>query len=310
MSKLIAIGEALIDFIPSKTGRLKEVPSFTRCPGGAPANVAAAVAKLGAESMLITKLGADGFGDFLADEIQAAGIDCRGVLRTAEAKTGLAFVSHSEDMDSEYLFYRGPSADMLLAPEDVCESWFEAGDILHFCSVSLLDAPCRRAHDRAIEIAREKGCLISFDVNLRPPLWDDLDELKRVVHRYAPKADIVKAGADELVFLGGVEAPHLLTTKGKDGAEYLGGGLHVCADGFDAPLVDTTGAGDTFMGAFLAHCVRGEMDWAANETVCAEILRFCNATAAIVVGRAGALGAMPTQAEVLTFLAKYDRPSK
>jgi len=305
MAKLIVIGEALIDFIPCQNGSLAQVKAFEKCPGGAPANVSAAAAKLGAESMLITKLGKDGFGDFLADEIQKAGIDCRAILRTDEANTGLAFVSDSGSSDVEYLFYRAPAADMLLSAEDIREEWFEPGDILHFCSVALVDAPCRGAHDRAIEIARAKDCIISFDVNLRPPLWKDLNDLKEVVLRYIPKADIVKVNDDELAFLGEIQAPHLLVTLGKDGARYLGGGTDTQVNGFDVPIVNTTGAGDTFIGTFLAHCTHG-LDFLKNETQRADVLRFCNAAAAIMVGRAGALGVMPSKADVQEFLKVYD----
>jgi len=304
MAKLIVIGEALIDFIPDSKGSLAQVRSFEKCPGGGPANVGAAASKFGVESMIITMLGQDGFGDYLAKEIRKAGIDDRAVLRTNEANTGLAFVSDSDNADVEYLFYRNPAADMLLSAEDIREDWFEPGDILHFCSVDLVDAPCRGAHDRAIEIARAKGCLISFDVNLRPPLWEDLNELKEVVLRYIPKADIVKVNDEELAFLGKVEAPHLLITLGREGAQYLGGGLDVHAEGFDVPLVNTTGAGDTFIGTFLAHCIQGR-DFLGSEAQCADVLRFCNAAAAIVVGRPGALGAMPTRDEVREFLEAH-----
>jgi len=301
VAKLIVIGEALIDFIPCQKGSLAQTISFEKCPGGAPANVGAAASKFGVISMLITKLGKDGFGDFLAAEIQKAGIDGRAVLRTDEANTGLAFVSDSDNADVEYLFYRSPSADMLLCPEDICEDWFEPGDILHFCSVSLVDAPCRSAHDRAVEIARAKGCTISFDVNLRPPLWKDISELKEIVLRYIPKADIVKVNDEELAFLGEIQAPHMLVTLGKDGARYLGNDLDVCIDGFDVPVVNTTGAGDTFIGTFLAHCIQ-EPDFLKNETQCTDVLRICNAAAAIMVGRQGALGVMPSKAEVQEFL--------
>ena len=305
MAKIIVIGEALIDFIPCQKGSLAHVKAFEKCPGGAPANVGAAAAKFGVESMLITKLGKDGFGDFLAEEIQKAGIDSRAILRTDEANTGLAFVSDSNNSDVEYLFYRAPAADMLLSADDICEEWFEPGDILHFCSVALVDAPCRGAHDRAIEIARAKGCTISFDVNLRPPLWKDLDELKEVVLRYIPKADIVKVNDEELTFLGEIQAPHLLVTLGKDGARYLGNGFDMQVNGFDVPVVNTTGEGDTFIGTFLAHCIHG-LDFLETESKCADVLRFCNAAAAIMVGRAGALGVMPSKADIQEFLKVYD----
>ncbi|MCL2391438.1 MAG: carbohydrate kinase [Oscillospiraceae bacterium] len=302
MAKLIVIGEALIDFLPCSKGSLSQTRAFEKSPGGAPANVAAAASKFGIESMLITKLGNDGFGDFLAEAIQKEGIDCRAVLRTDEANTGLAFVSDSGNSDVEYLFYRAPAADMLLSAEDICAQWFGQGDILHFCSISLVDAPCRGAHDRAIEIARERGCLISFDVNLRPPLWHDINDLKEVVLRYIPKADIIKASDDELAFLGEIKAPHLLVTLGKNGARYIGNGLDVHVNGFDVSVVNTTGAGDAFIGTFLAHCVSG-LNFLESAAQCADVLRFCNAAAGIVVGQPGALQVMPTKAQVQEFLS-------
>ena len=305
MAKLIVIGEALIDFIPCSKGSLSQVVSFEKCPGGGPANVGSAAAKSGAQSMLIAMLGNDGFGDFLAEKIAGAGIDSRALLRTDKAKTGLAFVSDNDGSDVEYLFYRDPAADMLLSAEDIREEWFEPGDILHFCSVTLVDAPCRGAHDRAIEIARAKGCLISFDVNLRPPLWKDLGELKEVVQRYIPKADIVKVNDEELAFLGEIRTPHLLITLGKDGARYLGGGLDVSVPCYDAPVINTTGAGDCFIGNFLAHCLSG-LDFLKDPAQVADVLRFCNAAASIVVGRPGALEVMPTRAEIEQFLRAHD----
>ncbi|MCL2366449.1 MAG: carbohydrate kinase [Oscillospiraceae bacterium] len=310
MAKLIVIGEALIDFLPCSKGNLAQTNSFKKCPGGAPANVAAAASKFGIESMLVTKLGMDGFGDFLTSKIEKAGINSCAILRTDEANTGLAFVSDSDHSDVEYLFYRAPAADMLLCAEDICEDWFKPGDILHFCSIALVDAPCRGAHDRAIEIARAKGCVISFDVNLRPPLWKDLNGLKEVVLRYIPKADIVKANEEELAFLGDIKAQHLLITLGKEGAQYLGNGLDVRVNGFDVPVVNTTGAGDTFIGTFLAYCAQQGLDFLKSEAQCAQVLRFCNAAAAIVVGRPGALEVMPTQHEVQEFLKIHGASSK
>jgi len=294
MGKVICIGEALIDFMPSQSGRLQAVTSFEKCPGGAPANVAACVARLGIPSVVLTMLGRDPFGDFLVESMAAAGIDISRIARTSEANTALAFVSHSDDGDRDFLFYRNPSADMLLSPGNVPEDCFEAGDILHFCSVDLVDAPCRRAHDRAIEIAKKKGCTISFDVNLRFPLWNDAQELKETVLRYIPFADIVKVSDEELEFLGPISAPHLIVTKGKNGA---------CLDdvfvqGFDTPAVDTTGAGDAFIGSFLAQLQQGK-------PLSPELLRYCHAVSSVVVAQKGAIAVMPTPAQVDEFLAVH-----
>ncbi len=306
MPKLIAIGETLIDFMPSQKGRLCEVESFTRCPGGAPANVAACAAQLGAHAMVSTMLGADPFGEYLFDCLGRAGIDMRGVMRTAQANTALAFVSHNEEGDRDFLFYRSPSADMLLSPEDIDPSWFSPGDILHFCSVALVDGPCRRAHDRAIELARANGCRISFDVNLRPPLWPDPDELRRVVLDYIPHADIVKAGEDELDFLGRVSAPVLIITRGKGAATWRSAHCDKTVSGFDTPAVDTTGAGDAFIGALLSQLLLGGLNpLTLGEVEAAPLLTYAHAVSSLVVSRRGGINAMPTPDRVADFLSAH-----
>lgn len=171
--KLIAIGEALIDFIPDKTGcKFSEVTAFSPKVGGAPANVCGAFTKLGGSSALITQLGDDPFGHKIADELAFYGIDTSTVSFTDKASTALAFVSLENDGNRTFSFYRKPSADMLLAPQQLKGEWFENGYALHFCSVSLGDFPMKDAHLRAIELARKKEMLISFDPNLRFPLWN------------------------------------------------------------------------------------------------------------------------------------------
>ena len=152
MKKVISIGEALIDFIPQQKGvALKDVEGFLRVPGGAPLNVAAAVAKLGGKSQILTKLGVDGFGDAILEEVMPLGVDVTRIKRTKEANTALAFVSLKEDGERDFSFYRNPSADMLLSEDEIHEEDFENGSILHFCSVSLIDAPIKQAHKKAIE---------------------------------------------------------------------------------------------------------------------------------------------------------------
>ena len=154
MKKVISIGEALIDFIPHEKGvALKDVSNFFRVAGGAPLNVAAAVAKLGGKAQMLTKLGVDGFGDHILEEVSPLGVDVSKVLRTKEANTALAFVSLKEDGERDFSFYRNPSADMLLNAEEIEEEVFAQGGILHFCSVSLIDAPIKEAHRKAIEFA-------------------------------------------------------------------------------------------------------------------------------------------------------------
>ena len=189
MKRLLAIGEALIDFIPEETGKeLKNVKGFQPAVGGAPANVCGAYVKLGGEAAMITQLGDDPFGDKIVDEFVSCGIGCQYVKRTKEANTSLAFVALKGDGNREFSFYRKPGADMLLKAEDVKEEWFEDAFALHFCSVSLGDFPMKEAHKKAVEYAVKKGALISFDPNLRLQLWEDREKLRQAVLEFAPLA--------------------------------------------------------------------------------------------------------------------------
>ncbi|MDU3724442.1 MAG: carbohydrate kinase, partial [Clostridium celatum] len=205
MKKVISIGEALIDFIPHEKGvALKDVSNFLRVAGGAPLNVAAAVSKLGGKSVMLTKLGVDGFGDHILEEVKPLGVDVSNVLRTKEANTALAFVSLKEDGERDFSFYRNPSADMLLNASEIKEEVFLEGGILHFCSVSLIDAPIKDAHRRAIELAKKNNCLISFDPNVRLPLWETPEACKEAILEFLPFANIVKISDEELEFITGI----------------------------------------------------------------------------------------------------------
>ncbi len=265
MRDFIAIGEALIDMIPCEKGVcLKEVRSFERMCGGAPTNVACAYAMLGGKSRVLTMLGRDAFGDFLVDTMQARGIDTSLVLRTDKANTALAFVSLDKNGNRDFSFYRNPSADMLLESADLQEEWFDR-NILHFCSVDLVDCPMREAHKKAIEITKKKGGIVSFDPNLRFPLWKDHDELKKTVLDFCRYADIVKVSDDEIKFLADTDEPDkaaaffrsfgakiVFVTLGKDGAIIYAGDKKYAFAGYPTEAVDTTGAGDIFIGTALA----------------------------------------------------------
>lgn len=318
MKKVIAIGEALIDFIPHEKGRaLNDVENFLRVPGGAPLNVAAAVAKLGGKSQMLTKLGQDGFGDAILNEVKPLGVDVSRISRTNEANTALAFVSLREDGERDFSFYRNPSADMLLSAEEICVEDFNEKDILHFCSVSLIDAPIKEAHRRAIEIAKEKGCLISFDPNVRLPLWKNPEDCRKAILEFLPLSNIVKISDEELEFITGIKdekeaLDFLLTgdvkviiyTKGTNGAEFITKERKVFSPSFKVEAQDTTGAGDSFIGSFLYQVAEGDntLESLVNlpEEKVKEILTFSNATAALTVCKRGAIGALPTKEEVLT----------
>ena len=317
MKKVIAIGEALIDFIPHEKGKaLNDVENFLRVPGGAPLNVAAAVAKLGGKSQMLTKLGQDGFGDAILNEVKPLGVDVSRISRTNEANTALAFVSLREDGERDFSFYRNPSADMLLSAEEICVEDFNEKDILHFCSVSLIDAPIKEAHRRAIEIAKEKGCLISFDPNVRLPLWKNPEDCRKAILEFLPLSNIVKISDEELEFITGIKdekeaLDFLLTgdvkviiyTKGTNGAEFITKERVIFSPSFKVLAQDTTGAGDSFIGSLLYQVAESEYSLEQlvdlSEEKVQEILTFSNATAALTVCKKGAIGALPLKEEVL-----------
>ena len=322
MKKVIAIGEALIDFIPHEKGRaLNDVENFLRVPGGAPLNVAAAVAKLGGKSQMLTKLGQDGFGDAILNEVKPLGVDVSRISRTNEANTALAFVSLREDGERDFSFYRNPSADMLLSAEEICSEDFNERDILHFCSVSLIDAPIKEAHRRAIEIAKEKGCLISFDPNVRLPLWKNPEDCRKAILEFLPLSNIVKISDEELEFITGIKdekeaLDFLLTgdvkviiyTKGTNGAEFITKERVIFSPSFKVSAQDTTGAGDSFIGSLLYQVAEGEYSLeelvTLSEEKVQEILTFSNATAALTVCKKGAIGALPLKEEVLAKISE------
>lgn len=307
MAKLISIGEALIDFMADEKG------AFIKSPGGAPANVAACVARLGGKSQLITKLGEDIFGDFLYNVISNAGIDSKSIFRTNKYNTGLAFVSHKQNGERKFMFYRDPSADMMLNEDEICEEWFEKGDILHFCSVDLIDAPVRKAHDIAIEYARKNEGIICFDPNVRLPLWKDHDDYKRIINKYIECANILKISNDEIEFITGIKDEEtalkllldkvnmLIYTKGSEGAVVLTNEYTLSHNGFKVKAIDTTGAGDSFIGSFLYKLLDNKIDILEGtiEEDIASILEFSNKVAAFVVSKKGTINIMPSLKEIV-----------
>lgn len=322
MKKVISIGEALIDFIPKEKGvALKAVQNFFRVPGGAPLNVAASVSKLGGKSQILTKLGIDAFGDTILEEVEPLGVDISKVKRTNKANTALAFVSLKEDGERDFSFYRNPSADMLLDKEEIEENDFKEGSILHFCSVSLIYAPIKEAHRKAIEFAKKNNCLISFDPNVRLPLWENPEDCRKAIIEFLPCANILKVSDEELEFITGLSDEEkaikwlfrgnievIIYTKGTDGAEFITKDKKVFSSSFKVKAEDTTGAGDSFIGAFLYQV--SKKDLSLKELIKLEdneindILTFCNGTAALTVSKQGAIGALPTKDEVEKLISK------
>ncbi len=318
-NRLCGIGEALIDFIPDVKGqRLKDVPSFTRVAGGAPANVIGAVTKLGIPSKMLTKLGDDPFGDYIIDVLNDAGIDTSNIERDQEGETALAFVSLAADGNRDFKFYRKNSADLRYSVDDIPEDILDDCGMIHFCSVDLVESPMKEAHKKLIDMAIEKGVKVSFDPNLRFSLWDDLDALKKTVNDFIPYADIVKISDEELEFITGKtdikdavpeilggRTKYVIYTKGADGAEiYTKDGM-VEAPGYSIEVRDTTGAGDSFIGAFLFCILRDEVEDldSVSKDKLHEYLDFSNAYAANTSTKEGALAAMATMDEIEKWIA-------
>ena len=266
---LFAIGEALIDFIPSETGcDFGNVKSFSPKVGGAPANVLGAFAKLGGKTQLITQLGNDPFGDKIVNELAGFNIGLDNVLLTDRANTALAFVSLANDGNRTFSFYRNPSADMLYNAENIREEMFEDCYALHFCSVSLGNFPMKEAHKKAIELAKKQGAIISFDPNIRFPLWNDKRKLKEAIDEFLSSADIIKISDEEIEFITGTNdiekgskmllenAKIVLCTCGAEGAYAFTKNAGVYVPSKKVKAVDTTGAGDAFNGSFLYNLYR------------------------------------------------------
>jgi fructokinase len=318
MSKVICLGEALIDFVPEKNGSaLKDVFQFQRTPGGAPANVSAAISLLGGKSYFIGKVGADSFGDFLEEVLQGTGVQTQYLRKTKDAKTALAFVSLNKNGERDFLFYRDPSADMLLKAEELDPMIFSGDGIYHFGSVTLITEPSRSATMHGLELAEQNGLIISYDPNIRLPLWSDHEVARAEILKPLSRAHIVKVSDDELTFLAGEEdeakaiekmmtgsVKLLVVTRGRKGCSYYTPYQNGSVEGYPVDAVDTTGAGDAFVGALLYHLHNevSTLDQFENllkyENVLKKILYFANVCGAITTTRRGAISALPSFEEI------------
>ncbi|OXM82363.1 PfkB family carbohydrate kinase [Paenibacillus rigui] len=315
--KIVCLGELLIDFVPERNGQaLENVPAFQKAAGGAPANVAAAVAKLGGSSRFIGKIGSDAFGKFLRSTLEAAGVEA-ALVETDAAKTGLAFVSLREDGERDFLFFRDPAADMLLEASELDDAWLSDAEVYHFGSVSLISEPCRTATLEAARRVKAAGGLISYDPNLRPALWSDEQVMRQEVLAHIGLADIVKVSEEEAAFLTGLEpaegvqqllelgAKVIVVTRGEEGCCIVTRSAMTLVPGVRVKAIDTTGAGDSFVGAMLYQLAdrgigAGSIEAAmSDDATVKEVFSFANQVGAITTTRRGAIPALPTMAEVL-----------
>ena len=314
-NKLIAIGELLIDFIPHEKGRkLKEVQTFTRVAGGAPANVCACVSLLGQKSIMLTKVGDDAFGDFLIDTLVKSNVDVSQIKRTNQANTALAFVSIDHEGERDFSFYRNPSADLLLDENEIDESIFKPNDVLHFCSVDLIDAPVKKAHYKAISYAHKHQMIVSFDPNLRFPLWPDKIKYRQTILEFIPLAHLIKISDDELFFITGIEDVQqsiqslfhgkvkvVILTKGSEGATVYTKTSQFFIPSIQTQAVDTTGAGDAFIGAVIYKILSQNIHVDQIEKLIDEkVIHFAHQVSSYVVSRYGAIPSMPRLSDIET----------
>ena len=306
-----ALGELLIDFtengLSSQGNFLLEAN-----PGGAPCNVLAMLTKLGKKTAFIGKVGDDFLGRHLKDVVEAVGIDTRNLLLDDQVRTTLAFVHTCADGDRDFSFYRNPGADMNLRAEEIDESLIAQSRIFHFGSLSLTHPGVREATKKALTIAREQGCLISYDPNLRPPLWKDLEEAKEQIAFGMTQCHILKISDNEIQWFTGEEdfdagirilqqtyqIPLILLSMGRDGSRAYYGDKKVEALPFlQEDTIETTGAGDTFCACVISYVLDHGLENLTEQDLQA-MLRYANAAASIITTRKGALRVMPDVAEV------------
>lgn len=315
MTDVVCLGELLIDFVPTISGvSLIEAPAFKKAPGGAPANVAAGLAKLGLSAAFLGKVGDDAFGQFLKQTLDDVGVDTQGVVFSHQARTALAFVSLQTDGERDFMFYRHPSADMLYGPEEVDYDLIKSARMFHFGSISLISEPSRGATLAALKVARDKGVSISYDPNLRLALWPDPEAARAGMMGVWEQADLIKVSEDELVFLTGVDDVDkavealwhdglrlMIVTFGSHGCRYYHPQFKGSVLGFEVESIDATGAGDGFVAGLLSGLLQTPAAW-NDEKHLIRVCHFANAVGALTTTRRGAIPALPTQKEVNSFL--------
>ena len=306
-----ALGELLIDF--TENGKSSQGnPLFEANPGGAPCNVLAMLAKLGHKTAFIGKVGNDFFGEQLRTAIKEAGIDDTGLCTDEKIHTTLAMVHTYPDGDRDFSFYRNPGADMMLNKAEIREDILKDTKIFHFGTLSMTHEGVREATKAAIHIAEEAGAVISFDPNLRPPLWESLDEAREQVLYGLGHCQILKISDNEIQWLTGEEdytagvnwileryqIPLILVSMGKEGSRAYYNEMMVEVKPFlQENTIETTGAGDTFCGCVLHYVCEHGINGLKEENL-AEMLTFANAAASIITTRKGALRIMPEEKEI------------
>lgn len=310
MYDVTALGEMLIDFtMNGQSGQGNNL--FEACPGGAPCNVLAMLNKLGRRTAFIGKVGNDQFGRLLKDTIEELGIETGGLVMDQNINTTLAFVHTFPDGDREFSFYRKPGADMMLSEEEVDYEMIRQSKVFHFGTLSMTDEPVRSATKRALKEAKKAGCLITFDPNLRPPLWKSLEEAREMMEYGFGYCDMLKISDNEIQFISGKEdydegirylqekyhIPVIFLTMGKEGSRAYYKDLRVERAGYTVKAIETTGAGDTFCGCVINGLLKYGVEHLDEEKL-GEILSYANAAAALITTKKGAIRSMPEPSQV------------
>ena len=315
-----ALGELSIDFTENAVSAQGN-PLLEANPGGAPCNVLAMLEKLGKKTAFIGKVGKDMFGTQLKNAVEEVGIDTRNLIIDEEVHTTLAFVHTYPDGDRDFSFYRNPGADMMLTKAEVNEDLIRDSRILHFGTLSSTHEGVREATRHAIDVAKEAGCLVSFDPNLRPPLWKSLEDARAEIEYGLSKCDILKISDNEVEFLFDTtdydkgaalirekyNIPLVLITMGKEGSRAYYKDMRVESAPFlQENTIETTGAGDTFCASSLNYVLEHGLDNLTEENLY-ELLTFANAAASLITTRKGALRVMSSRDEVVDFMKACGR---
>lgn len=310
---VVALGELLIDFTENGTSGQGN-PVYEANPGGAPCNVLSMLNRLGHQTAFLGKVGNDIFGRQLRSTVESAGINVEGLLTDEDVRTTLAFVETKPDGDRDFSFYRNPGADMMLREEEVRDDIIAAGKIFHFGTLSMTNEPVRSATKHAIAVAKENGALISFDPNIREPLWKDMEEAKEQTAYGLSVCDILKISDNEIQwfpkedYTEGIrmlqqtyQIPLILLSMGRDGSRAYYKNMIVEVPAFlQKNTIETTGAGDTF-GACCLHYILQYGLMELTEQQLKDMLTFANAAASIITTRKGALRVMPSLEEIQNY---------
>ena len=313
--KIACLGEILIDFTASEKGKLiTEVTSFIKNTGGSPPNTATAISRLGGDVSFIAKISNDSFGRFLFDTVQKNGINTKGIVRT-NAPTCLVFVAIKENGVPDFEFYRENTADVLLKEGDIDEEFLKELHIFHFGSITLLKDPARSTAISTFLKAKELGLFTTLDPNIRPNLIEDKEQFLKDLDLIFKEVDLLKISEEDLLYLFPKENIHkdcdilldkgakaIIVTKGENGSLFCNRDFRVEVPGYKVDVVDTTGAGDGFMGATLYYLSRYGFDVLKDQNKVLELLKFANAQAALVCTKKGGIPSMPTLEEVENFI--------